>query len=218
MFLTSMTFQNVFAVINVFCTELGVFLREHRNGMYRTDVYFLSKTLAETPLFTFVPIVFITICYFMIGLNTTGPRFFVAVGILILVTHVAISFGYLISCVSSNVSMALSIGPPLMIPFLLFGGFFLNVSSIPVYFKWLSYLSWFRFANEALLINQWKNVTNIECPVLETECPKDGHIVLEIYNFAEANFITDILALVVLIFVFRSVAYFALLLKTYQRK
>jgi hypothetical protein len=34
----------------------------------------------------------------------------------------------------------------------------------------------------------------------------------------QANFITDILALVVLIFVFRSVAYFALLLKTYQRK
>ena len=34
--------------------------------------------------------------------------------------------GYLISCVSTSMSMALSIGPPLIIPFLLFGGFFLN--------------------------------------------------------------------------------------------
>lgn len=34
--------------------------------------------------------------------------------------------GYLISCVSTGVSMALAIGPPVIIPFLLFGGFFLN--------------------------------------------------------------------------------------------
>ena len=34
--------------------------------------------------------------------------------------------GYLISCISSSVSMALSIGPPVVIPFMLFGGFFLN--------------------------------------------------------------------------------------------
>jgi len=37
--LTNMTFQNMFAVINVFCAELPIFLREHFNGMYRTDVY-----------------------------------------------------------------------------------------------------------------------------------------------------------------------------------
>lgn len=34
--------------------------------------------------------------------------------------------GYLISCISNSVSMALSIGPPVVIPFMLFGGFFLN--------------------------------------------------------------------------------------------
>lgn len=33
--LTNMTFQNMFGVVNVFCVELPIFLREHFNGMYR---------------------------------------------------------------------------------------------------------------------------------------------------------------------------------------
>lgn len=79
--------------IQVFCAELQVFLREHRNGMYRTDVYFICKTLAEAPIFIIMPILLTSICYFMIGLNSTGPRFFIACGVLVLVANVAISFG-----------------------------------------------------------------------------------------------------------------------------
>lgn len=131
--------------------------------MYRTDVYFLSKTLAEAPLFVALPVLFTTICYFMVGFNTDLARYFTALLIVTLVANVATSFGeqiprwllnymrspgshgefvtnfsrgvsdyrllvsgYLISCASTSVSMALSIGPPVVIPFLLFGGFFLN--------------------------------------------------------------------------------------------
>lgn len=94
--------------------------------------------------------------------------------------------GYLISCASSSISMALSIGPPLIIPFLLFGGFFLNSGSVPVYFQWLSYLSWFRYGNEALLINQWSQVGpgEIACTRMNTSCPADGNVVLQTLNFS----------------------------------
>ena len=53
--LTNMSFSNMFAVVNVFCMELPIFLREHFNGMYRTDVYFLCKQIAEFPLFIIAP-------------------------------------------------------------------------------------------------------------------------------------------------------------------
>lgn len=79
--------------------------------------------------------------------------------------------------------MALSIGPPVIIPFLIFGGFFLNSGSVPYYFEWLSYLSWFRYGNEALLINQWEGVTDIICTRSNTTCPTDGKIILETLNF-----------------------------------
>ncbi|CAG2065407.1 unnamed protein product, partial [Timema podura] len=90
--ITNMTFQNVFAVINVFCAELPVFKREHFNGMYRTDVYFLCKTIAEIPVFIVIPVIFISISYYMIGLSPGPERFWMAVIILTLVANVATSF------------------------------------------------------------------------------------------------------------------------------
>ncbi|KAL1497603.1 hypothetical protein ABEB36_008533 [Hypothenemus hampei] len=218
MFLTNMTFQNVFAVINVFSTELPIFLREHKNGMYRTDVYFLGKTLADIPIFIFLPLLFLSITYFMIGLNSEMPRFFIACAIIVLVANAATSFGYFISCISSTLSMALSIGPPLLLPFLLFGGFLLNIESIPIYFEWLSYLSWFKYGNEALLINQWNNVTNIQCPPGNSTCPKNGRVILEYYNFKSGHLILDILSLLGLVVLFRLSAFLALLWKTYNDK
>ncbi|KAF2898580.1 hypothetical protein ILUMI_07594 [Ignelater luminosus] len=216
-FLTNMTFQNAFTAVMVFCLELPTFLREHKNGMYRADVYFLCKTLAELPIFIFIPIIFVSICYYLVGLNPEPARFLIAVGIVILIANVATSYGYLISCISGNINVALSIAPPLIIPFLLFGGFFLNVKSIPVYFKWISYISWFQYGNEALMINQWKGVKNINCSGYENStCSKNGHIVLQTFNFSEDNFYMDITALILLIFSLRLLAYFCLLLKTYK--
>ncbi|KOC62606.1 Protein white [Habropoda laboriosa] len=213
-FLTNMTFQNVFAVINVFCAELPIFLREHRNGMYRTDVYFLCKTLAEAPIFIAVPLLFTVVAYPMIGLYPGIDHFFITAGVVALVANVSTSFGYLISCVSNNLSMALSIGPPVIIPFLLFGGFFLNTASVPFYFEWFSYLSWFRYGNEALLINQWSDVESIACTRSNATCPKTGRMVLQTFNFKQEHFSTDIACLFSLIVTFRFLAFLALLSKT----
>ncbi|KAH0946841.1 hypothetical protein HN011_008567 [Eciton burchellii] len=217
-FLTNMTFQNIFAVINVFCAELPIFLREHRNGMYRTDVYFICKTLAEAPIFLAVPLIFTIVVYPMIGLYPDVKHFLVACAIIALVANVATSFGYLISCMSNGISIALSIGPAVIIPFLLFGGFFLNTASIPSYFVWFSYLSWFRYGNEALLINQWSDVVSIACTRSNVTCPKSGRTVLEIYNFREDDFWMDIICLFMLIVAFRFLAFIALLSKTCRSK
>lgn len=63
--------------------------------MYRTDVYFLGKTLAELPLFIILPIIFLSVCYYMIGLSHAPEKFFIACAIIVLVANVAISFGNL---------------------------------------------------------------------------------------------------------------------------
>lgn len=77
----------------VFCSELPVFLREHHNGMYRTDVYFLSKTFAEVPIFLALPVLFTCIMYYMVGLNPKFEHFLAANLFITLVSLVAVSFG-----------------------------------------------------------------------------------------------------------------------------
>ncbi|XP_055606138.1 protein white isoform X2 [Uranotaenia lowii] len=220
LFLTNMTFQNVFAVINVFSAELPVFLREKRSRLFRVDTYFLGKTIAEVPLFIAVPFVFTSITYPMIGLQSGGWHYLVTLFIVTLVANVATSFGYLISCASSSISMALSVGPPVIIPFLIFGGFFLNSASVPSYFQYLSYLSWFRYANEALLINQWSTVDEgaIACSRGNVTCPSSGQIILETFNFHVEDFTFDIICLSSLIVIFRLGALFCLWLRSRSKE
>ena len=76
--------------------------------------------------------------------------------------------GYMISCAAPNVNIALAIGPTILIPLMLFGGLFLQNSTIPVWLEWLKYLSWFMYSNEAMLINQWKGVEDIKVGDLVT--------------------------------------------------
>jgi len=68
----------------------------------------------------------------MIPFNEEFEKFAICIGITEILTQTVVSFGYLISCAASSVNMALAIGPTLLIPLMLFGGLFLNNSTIPV--------------------------------------------------------------------------------------
>lgn len=48
---------------------MPLFLREHWNGLYRTDVYFITRNLAELPIYLIGPAGFMAIAYFMVGLR-----------------------------------------------------------------------------------------------------------------------------------------------------
>ncbi|KAG8177288.1 hypothetical protein JTE90_029424 [Oedothorax gibbosus] len=213
--LMNTTFSNMMAVINAFMIETPIFLREHWNGMYRTDVFFLCKTLAEAPILAGATIVFISINYWMVGLNPDFKAFLICMAILVLMANVSASFGYMVSCMSSSLNVALSISIPLLMPLVLFGGFYLNAGSVPVYFIWLKYISWIYYGNEALSINQWRDVKNITCST--NRCPRDGKEVLSSLNFEEENMYRDIgLAFVLLVF-FRILAFLALLRKSSKK-
>ena len=70
-----------------------MFLREHFNGMYRTDVYVICKMLADLPFQLFYSFLFIALPYYPIGFHPDVGRFFICVAILVLVATVAASFG-----------------------------------------------------------------------------------------------------------------------------
>nr|XP_039263394.1 protein white-like [Styela clava] len=213
----NLTFSYVFGVINAFPTEIPLFRREHFNGMYSTAAYFFSKNVAELPMYIILPLIYSVIVYFMLGLYPGAAEFFVFYGICLLLVSTCVSFGYLISCMSPTVTVALAIGPPLIMPLLLFGGFFLSADSIPVYFVWLKYLSWFLYTNEMLTINQWQNVGNLTCPSTgenSTSCTQEtGLMIIEEFDFHPENMYRDVGLMFALLVGYRTLGFLILLFR-----
>ncbi|XP_059178882.1 protein white-like [Physella acuta] len=228
--ITNTSFSNMFAVVNSFPLELGVFLREYGSGIYRADTYYLTKTFAEVPLFVAVSLIFVSITYWMIGLYASWEAYLIAAGVLVLTANVAISLGYLISTICGSVTVSLAVAPPLLIPVMLFGGLFVNNGITPVYFVWLEYISWFKYSNEILMVNEWRNIDHIPCPNVTlpgnmttpypiTNCLyRTGDDVLDYTSFKESNLIFDFIMLVVLQVAFRILSLLALIIRARRSK
>ncbi|XP_074623196.1 protein white-like isoform X4 [Acropora palmata] len=205
-----------------FPEERSVFLREHHNGMYRTDVYFLSKSIAQIPQVFVAPLLLVSIGYWMIGLRPEPLRFFYAYGILALVAVDSASYAYLISTASPTSSVAIAINGPLTLPLMLLGGFFVNNITIPKWLSWVQRISWFSYAYEALVVNQWDNYGNITCNTTSATrsnipCLSNGHEVIESRGFNKDNLLYDIYGLLVLLAGFTSLAYLFLLWSSFKK-
>jgi len=218
MLLCCLTYQNVFGVLDAFCSELPVFLREHFNGMYRTDVYFISKLLVEVPFYIFLPTMFTAIAYYMIGFDPNVFSFLKSAGILVLVTYICSGIGYVLSCAAASITVALLLAPVAIFPFFLFGGFLVRPGSGVAFLRWLQHISWFYYGYESLAIIQLEKIDHIECGRRDnTTCPANGHAVLEALNFDKDNFSYDILALGAIALAISIIGYLALLAKTIRR-
>jgi hypothetical protein len=143
----------------------------------------------------------------------------------------------MVSCVAGTTDIALAIAPTLVIPLLIFGGFFLSNEDVPVYFDWMRYISWFMYGNEALSINQWVGVTfnDTEClpdglctgeailnqfqfnPVISSHIKNPSNAILITDFLFQDNFNRDIGCLFALIVGLRILGFLGLLSKTYRK-
>ncbi|XP_045114554.1 protein white-like [Portunus trituberculatus] len=216
--ISNMTFQNATIVINTFCSQKELFLREHHNGMYRPDVYFLSKNIVHAPIFTFYSILYTSIYYFLVGLTPELDRFLICLLTGVLITWCAISFGYFLSCLAPTINVALLLLSPFFLLYMVLSGFFLNLRSVPLFMKFISYMSWFTYGNEVLLVNQWAGVTNITCSPTATTCYPDGATILQQLNFSPEYFVRDLISLCCLTLGHLVAAYFFFHLRTLRSK
>ena len=60
-----------------------------------------------------------------------------------------VSYGLFISVLFPKPEMAMSLVPVIIVPFMLFGGFFVSQNNIPYYFYPFEYLSMFKYGFQA---------------------------------------------------------------------
>lgn len=159
----NITMNAIQNVILIFPDERPVFLREVNNNMYKVGPYFWAKISSELPFSITMPSVFGCICYFAVGLNPSAAHFFVYLLTLILVYNASSGYSLIISAIFSNKQVAVTLTPVLIVPFMLFAGFFVASSSIPVWLREFEYVSIYKYGYQALMQNEFNNNPNFPC-------------------------------------------------------
>eukprot|EP01128_Nolandella_sp_AFSM9_P012768 TRINITY_DN95_c1_g1_i1.p1 TRINITY_DN95_c1_g1~~TRINITY_DN95_c1_g1_i1.p1 ORF type:complete len:782 (-),score=142.23 TRINITY_DN95_c1_g1_i1:59-2344(-) len=130
----------------LFPAERGVYYREKAAGMYSGSMYFLAKVFTQLPVNLAAPAILATIGWWMIGFNDNFGNFLIFLLVALLVNNLGFSLGLLLSTAILDPAMVQRVQPLILLPFMLFGGFFLSADSIPVYFQWIEYMSFVKYA------------------------------------------------------------------------
>ena len=149
----NISFNAIQNVILIFPDERPVFLREVNNNMYKTAPYFWAKIISELPFSILTPTLFGVIVYYAIGYRSDASNFMVFLAILILIYNASSGYSLIISASFSDKQLAVTLTPVLIIPFMLFAGFFVSSDNIPVFLKEFEYLSIFKYGYESLMHN-----------------------------------------------------------------
>ena len=173
------SFGAVAGTSQVLVQEKVIVMRERQANSYYLWIYYLSKLLTQLPLDVIVPIVFASIVYWIVGLNPDVVAFGIFVLLTVIVAIAAVGLGFLIGAMAPNIDAAQAMTPLLMVLMILFGGFYINAGSMPVWIAWLENVSIIKWCFEAYCINEYKGLEFCDD---EFGC-QSGEDVLELLNF-----------------------------------
>ncbi|XP_033362481.1 ATP-binding cassette sub-family G member 1 isoform X1 [Bombus vosnesenskii] len=189
-----------------FPLELPVLLKENFNRWYSLKAYYLAITISDIPFQAIFCIMYVTIVYFMTSQPTDIMRFSMFLGTCLLISFVAQSVGLVVGA-AMNVQNGVFLAPVMSVPFLLFSGFFVSFDAIPVYLRWITYLSYIRYGFEGTALATYSfGREKLKC--FQVYCHfKNPETTLEELDMLDADFTLDILALLLIFVVLRIAAY-----------
>ncbi|KAM7343551.1 brown isoform 2-T2 [Cochliomyia hominivorax] len=204
---TEMIFTFSYGVTYVFPSALPIMRREVGEGTYSLSAYYVAVVLSFIPMAFFKSFVFFGVVYSSIYIDR-GFMLYLTMGLVLSLSAVAATgYGLFLSTIFETEKMASECAAPFDLLFLIFGGAYYNVDSIP----FLKYFSLFFYSNEALMYNFWIDVDKIDCSQNQDHpCIKNGYEVLTRGSFriADDTYWIDCLGLIFVAIVFNIIAYF----------
>ena len=123
--------------------------------MYGVVPYFVAKDIVQLPLNILLPFLF-SLLYFGIGENITIPQFLIFFMVNMMIGFATTAYGQVIGTIFDSSETACYFAPILMMPFVLFSGFFTNVESFPKWIGWVQYISPVRYGLECAVRNEFE--------------------------------------------------------------
>ena len=161
--ITMVTISSMFGsaqpVMLMFPFERPMFMREYATGTYYSWTYFITKTLLDTPLTLLQCLFQFALIYPMVELQ--GNFLYIVLASWGLGCASA-SCGMALGCAVTDVKDVTEFAPLLFVPQLLFAGFFIQTSQIPIFLRWAQYLCGIKYSLNIILSTEF-NEDNESC-------------------------------------------------------
>ncbi|WCJ32149.1 ABC-2 type transporter family protein [Euphorbia peplus] len=200
-------FFPLFNAIFQFPQERRMLEKERSSGTYRLSSYFMAYSVGDLPMELVLPTVFIIITYWMTGLKPNFLNFLHTLFVVLLNVLVAQGLGLALGAMVMNQKSATILGSVTMLTFQLAGGYY--VTHVPVFIKWIKYLSLSQYTYKLLMGSQYK-------PGQTYVCGKNGKL-CEIDKFPSIKMVgldgqvVSAVALVIMLLGYRLIAYISLM-------
>ncbi|KAH6600051.1 hypothetical protein BASA50_002640 [Batrachochytrium salamandrivorans] len=205
-FIQSLIGFSSMTAISVFSREKLLFIRERSNGYYGAGPLFISKMLFDLiPLRVLPGLILSTIPFFMIG-YTSGPGYFIRyVGIMLIFSANCGLFCLALGCAFIEYGTAILVASMLLLFQMLFAGLLVNQLQIPTALSWLQYLSFFKYAFEAVVVNDASGLRFVDT-ISGVEIGISASVVLAKFGIDMDGFWRDYCVSVGIFILFMSVA------------
>ncbi|XP_047331863.1 ABC transporter G family member 10-like [Impatiens glandulifera] len=206
-FAFSLTFlmSSAAEVLPVFLEEKRILMRETSRGAYRVFSYVISSILVFLPFLLIVAFLFSLSVYWLVGLRGTldGFLYFWLIAWMVTVTSNSV-----VACASSIVSdfvTGYTLIASLMGSFFLFSGYFISKEDVPIYWRFVHYLSLFKYPFEGIVINEFGGTAGeMKClQSVEGTCLVNGREFLKQLGFHESSKWINVIVMFVFIIGYR---------------
>jgi len=167
----TLVIETLQSVVQTYPLQRPILNREFRNRYYSIGPYFAADFLSRALFEVLIAFVMCTPVYFLIGLGNTARQYLVFMAVVSLLTMYSICIGLIIGTRAKDLTTANLLIVPFILPFQVFSGFFLPLSEIPSFIKFMYYVSPFQYALSLMKQNQWAGVTFVDCQAVDLACP-----------------------------------------------
>ncbi|KAH9295616.1 hypothetical protein KI387_039204, partial [Taxus chinensis] len=155
------TSSSLFGSAYVFPFEKTYLVKERNADMYRLSAYYVSSTLCDMMAHLLYPIIFMSILYFMAGFHRTASSFLLTLLAILLIVITGQGAGEFFGAAILSIKRVGTVASLMLLVFLLTGGYY--VQHIPVFVRWLKYVSFLYYGFRLLLKVQYSADEMYDC-------------------------------------------------------
>ncbi|XWS60839.1 hypothetical protein CRYUN_Cryun07bG0071800 [Craigia yunnanensis] len=140
--------------VPTFIQERFIFIRETSHNAYRASSYVISSLIVYLPFFAIQGFTFAAITKYWLHLKCSVFNFWMILFASLITTN---AYVMLVSALVPSYITGYAVVIATTALFFLTCGFFLKGSKIPIFWRWLHYISAIKYPFEALLVNQFND-------------------------------------------------------------